>query len=82
MPAPFRITTIHAFTTIGEDGDEGIPAILLDGTWMPMVCADKARLDSMRPQAQAIATRTGKSIKLVRFSVRSDIETIVPKRQP
>lgn len=80
MPAPFRITTIHAFTAIGEDGDEGIPAILLDGTWMPMVCADQARLESMRPHAEAVAKSTGKAVKLVRFSVRSDIETIAPNR--
>lgn len=45
---------------------------------MPLVAADKQRLDQLRPMAQQIANQHGKPITLVRFSQRTDLETIRP----
>lgn len=77
-PKGFVIKTIHAFIAVDpDDGDEGVVGQLMwDGTWMPLVCADERRLEALRPVAQAIAYRTETEIKLVRFSVREDIETL------
>jgi len=45
---------------------------------MPLVAADKARLDDLRPLAQQVATQTGVPVKLVRFARVADLETILP----
>ena len=43
-----------------------------------MVGADHARIEQLRPYAVEMAKREGKPIKLVRFSVREEIEIIEP----
>jgi len=70
-----KIDEIYAF--IAEDSgpeDEGIAAFVSKGWAMPMVAADKARVDSLREMARYIAKATGKPIKLIRFSVREEVE--------
>jgi len=76
----FKVTEMWAFLAVGpKDGDEGIPAFLAsDGVMMPLVCADKARIESLRPIAQEIATATKVPIVLARFSVRENVEEIKP----
>jgi hypothetical protein len=65
---PFIITEVYAFIATGADGEEGIPAFLApNGTMMPLVCADKARVQSLWAVAQTLARVSGKKIKLVRF---------------
>jgi hypothetical protein len=72
----FRIDEVHAYIVVGESGDEGIAAFHTGQGWMPMICADKARIESLRPMAESLARETGHEIKLVRFAVRTDVETI------
>ena len=70
-----KITTIKAFIATDASGDEGVCGFMKpDGQWLPMVCADDARVDSLRPLAEKIAKATGKIITLSRFSVREDLE--------
>lgn len=76
--AGFRIVEIHAFVTVDDD-IEGVVAYLGPAGWSPLICADQARVDSMRSMAQDIATATNKTIKLAKFSVREDVEEIKPK---
>lgn len=79
-----RITEIFAF--IAEDegpDDEGVAAWVspfppLGGTWVPLVGADMERAESLKPYAKLIATAMGKRIRLVRFSVREELEVIEP----
>lgn len=73
-----QIKEIKAFVSIGEDGDEGIIAHLHDGVWHPLVCADDMRVEQFRPLAIDIANKAGVTVKLVRFSARTEIETIEP----
>ncbi len=72
-----RITEIYAFITTdtGPD-DEGIIASLVGNTWIPLVGADSARLDSLRLLATHVARELGKSVKLVRFTNREELEDI------
>lgn len=70
------IDNIYAFVATEDDGSEGITGFQHNNTWMPMVCADVARLESLRPIAHQIAKQTGKPIKLIHFSVRTEVETI------
>ena len=72
----FRITEVWAFLAVHDDDDEGIIGELMGLTWMPFVAADPHRIEDLMPRAQAIARETGKTIRLVRFSERTDIEII------
>ncbi len=73
---PLRIDEIFVF--VGEDAEgEGVCAFQTDdGRWIPLVCADQARVDSCREMARIIKRASGKRIKLVRFSKRSFVEEI------
>lgn len=64
-------------TDTGPD-DEGIAGFKTGEGWMAMVGADLARVDLLRPIAQQIADTTGKSLTVVQFELRLDVETIVP----
>jgi hypothetical protein len=72
----FRIGEVHAYLVVGESGDEGIAAYHTGTGWMPMICADKARIDSLRPMVEALARETGQAVRLVKFATRTDVETI------
>lgn len=72
----FRIETLWAFVAVSDDDDEGIAAFLLGSLWYPAVTADPKRLDAMRPQMQRIVDATGKRVKLVKFSGRTDVEVL------
>lgn len=79
MDGQLRIDTVHVFVVVDRDGTEGIPAIRAGDTMMPLIAADAARLDSLRPLAQQIATTMGVPVKLVRFSAREEVEEIRPE---
>lgn len=75
-----KITDIWAFVSVDEGG-EGIVGMTMEleegrKTFMPFVCADEARVASLRPHAIGISKATGKKIKLVKFSQREEIEDI------
>lgn len=46
---------------------------------VPMVGADAARVESLKPMAQAMATQLKKNIKIVVFSNREEIGVIKPR---
>jgi hypothetical protein len=73
------IDTISAFIATDETG-EGICAFMTpEGHWMPMVAADKARVEALRPIAQTVADASGLRVVLAEFSARSDLEILEPK---
>jgi len=71
----FKIQEIWAYILSGNQG-EGIIGEKTNFGWVPLVAADVSRLKSLRPIAKNIAKNTKKEVKLVKFSVREDIETI------
>lgn len=74
-----RIEQITAYVCVDVDGNEGIAGVLApDGTWMPLVCADEARVQSLRPVAEQLARATGTAIRVVRFGVREELGHISP----
>ena len=77
-----KITEMFAF--IAEDTgpeDEGVTAYSLGAVWMPMVGADMARVNSLRPIAQQIASSSGKVVRLLRFTHREELETLNPSQE-
>lgn len=79
-----KIEAMYAYVAHekGDSDDEGITAFLPgpSAQWMPMVGADEKRMASLRPMAQELANALGQTITLVKFSVRTDLERIDPKR--
>ncbi len=45
---------------------------------MPLVGADEGRIASLRPVAQKIADATGKPVKVLMFSVRTEVAVLMP----
>lgn len=80
----FRITTLTAFIAVdANDDSEGIVTHtnLLTGHAEPLIGADDARVMQLRPLAEISADVLGVEVKLARFTVREDIDTIKPKRE-
>lgn len=74
-----KVRELWAFIGEEADGTEGICARLTPGGMgLPMIGADKDRVTSLRALAQDIARATGGKVTLVKFSVREDIEVILP----
>lgn len=73
-----KITEVYVFASVDEGG-EGVVGQVVDmlgrEVFMPFVCADKKRMESLKPLAQKIAKETGKKIKLIRLSTREELET-------
>lgn len=74
--AGFRIESIWAYLAVAADDDEGVIGVYGPMGWIPAVAADRARLDALRPEVEAIARVTGQRIVLTRFDQRTDVEEI------
>lgn len=74
----FKITEIYAL--VGEDTEgEGVWGFNSPNGWIPMIGSDWERLKNLLPIADSIAKATGKTYKILRFSVREDITQRVIK---
>jgi hypothetical protein len=70
-----KIEEMFAFAAEDVDGDEGIMALRTPANvWVPLVGSDMARVDSLRPIADAISRATGIKYKLLHFKLVSEIE--------
>ncbi len=70
-----RMDELFLFVAEDEEG-EGLIGQRIGDQWIPFVCADKARLNSLRPMAENIARESGKKIKLIKFTTRTELEVI------
>lgn len=79
-----RIDQLWAFVSVDpNDSTEGVCAFRQpDGTMLPLVAADEARLVLLRPIAQNIARLSGMKLKLIRLTTREDLEDIEPGERP
>lgn len=67
MSQPKLITEMWAWVCTEPDGGEGIPAFEMNGHVMPLMGADKLRIESLRPMAQKVLGQ-GLPVKLLKFS--------------
>ena len=70
-----RMDEVFLFVADNEEG-EGLIGQMIGDQWIPFVCADKTRLESLRPMAENIARASGKKIKLIKFTTRTELEVI------
>lgn len=75
-----HIDEIWAFLSVDEEGDEGIVAITspLTGLMLPLIAADRERLDQLKPMAQRTARDTGRKVRLCKFHQRTEVEELNP----
>lgn len=72
----FRIKELWAYVSVAPDGDEGVIGTETPNGWIPLVAADGERVKQFRDVAAYVAARTGRPVRLVHFTNRSDVETI------
>jgi hypothetical protein len=73
-----RIEQIWAYLSVDEGG-EGVCAAPFGAMTLPLIAADKRRLEQLKPTARALVHTFGKPVRLVRFKQREDIELIGPE---
>jgi len=73
-----RFTELWVFVASEPDDpdDEGVPAFLSRNEWFPLIAADRARLDSLRPLAESMVEKTGKQIRLMHATNFEEVEVI------
>lgn len=73
------ICEIHAVVQVDADGNEGIAGVGEAGVMMlPLVVGYPRLVPMLREAGKQVAKQTGKKLKLVRFTVREDLETYEP----
>jgi len=73
---PLKIEQMFAFIATDEKGDEGVCGFKGGDGWIPMVGADMAMVDKLRPIARMTAISTKTPIKLCVFTKREEVEEI------
>lgn len=68
-----KITEVYVFVSMDKDG-EGIISRSFGDLMLPFVCADKERMEQLKPIAKNMARQTGKKIKLIKLTHREEIE--------
>ena len=73
-----QVKTVWAYTQ-EEDGVETVVATGHKGWMMPLVATSKkAAMGLYRELAQKLATSSGKSLKLVKFTAREEVDSVSP----
>ena len=69
-----KIKEMFAFVAENEGpDDEGIIGALVGTVMLPLVGADEATINRLKPIAKRVAEQSGKKIKLLRFTHREDL---------
>ena len=76
MAEKLKIDQLFAFVATDEDGNEGLCGFRSANGWIPMVGADMAMVEHLRPIALATAKASGQPIKLCLFKTREEVEDI------
>jgi hypothetical protein len=73
---PQKITRLYAWIAEEPDGGEGIVSAQLGDVHMPLIGADRARIESFRNIAKEIQVYTSYPIKLAVFDCMTIIEKL------
>jgi hypothetical protein len=70
------IDELWAFVALDDDGDEGVCAVLMGGTWIQLIAADEHRRDQFVEHARRLAKVSGQTIE-VRHLLVSHTELVI-----
>jgi hypothetical protein len=73
-----RIEFVWAFLSVDEHGEGVCAATFPNGMFAPLIAADEERLAQLTPMAERIARESGKTVRLVKFTGREELRTILP----
>lgn len=75
-----KIEEMWAWVSVDPDtGDEGIVAANMPGLgWHPLVTGRKHLTEKMELLAQRVAKESGRKIRLVRFTSRTEVKELTP----
>lgn len=78
MKGQLRINQLFAFVMVDEDGSEGVPGYYdaQMGTFVAMMGADMARVESLKALARTDPMFKGKKLTICRFGHREAIGSI------
>ena len=71
-----RIDAVWMAVSVDAAGNEGLCAVLQGGVWVPLIAADERRLEWIIALAQHSALQTGKRVKVITLTVRTEIMEI------
>lgn len=73
-----KIEKLYAWIATEADGGEGVCAMAAPtlGGIVPLVGADRARIESYRPYAEQVRKASGFPVRMVEFSTRIDGEEL------
>ena len=73
---PQTIDALYAWVATEPDGGEGVCSMTLGNIHYPLVGADMDRIKSFRKHAEFLREATGYPVRLVRYSMREDLEEL------
>lgn len=68
-----RIDAVWMAVSVDDDGSEGVCAVMVDGTWMPLLAADENRLADIKAAASNIAKQQNRLVRIVKMTTREEI---------
>jgi len=72
-----KVNQIYAYFSVNQDDDiEGLACFFNDDALIPMIAADKHRLDELTLIAHDMVEKEGLALRLVKFTNREEIKTI------
>ena len=71
-----KIEALYAWIAVDPEGGEGVCGASIGRMMLPLVGADRERIESLRERAAMTRAASGYPVKLVRFSRREDIEEL------
>lgn len=72
-----RIDAIWIVLSV-DDGGEGVVAAPFGNMTLPLIAADKRRLEQIVPAARALARTFGRVCRLIKFTHREEVEVYRP----
>lgn len=77
-----QITELWAIVSQNDDGVEGLCAFYSEtqGGHVPMIAADRARLESLLPMAEMLVESHKRPLRLIRLHQRETVQEILPSK--
>lgn len=78
LNSPLKMERLYAFVVEEPNGEEGIMAFMdpAQQRWMPMIGSELSMVEELKEGAKAMAEKLNKTVKLISFTKRQDIEII------
>lgn len=71
-----RIDAVWMAISVDDNGNEGVCATSIGDMMVPLIAADKNRLEWVISMARKIAAATTRQVKVIKMTTREEIEVI------